>query len=66
MFQLQILELYLQPVTYDSILNFSLRSLKGQDCRDGFYIGQRHKLIQAKPLYVAEMLNRVLRGPAGR
>lgn len=53
MFQLQILELYLQPVTYDGILDFSLRSLKGQDCRDGFFIGQRHKLIQAKPLCFA-------------
>lgn len=37
MFQLQILELYLQPVIYDGILDFSLRSLKGQDCRDGFF-----------------------------
>lgn len=52
-FKFWILELYLQPVTYDGILDFSLHSRKGQDCQDGFFIGQRHKLIQAKPLCFA-------------
>lgn len=36
-FKFWILELYLQPVTYDGILDFSLHSCKGQDCRDGFF-----------------------------